>query len=87
MFGPLDLDRQSPTYGHITATPKAGWSEADIVGPLFDAYRIPISSTKSMSGHLLGGAGAFEAVAGVMAIRDGIVVVPKNGVIPDGTVI
>lgn len=54
MFGPLDLDRQSPTYGHITATPKAGWSEADIVGPLFDTYRIPIGIDTDVNGAALG---------------------------------
>lgn len=31
-FGPLDLDPRSLTYGHITSTPKAGWSMVDVVG-------------------------------------------------------
>jgi len=33
-FGPVDLDTQSPTYGFITTTPKRGWQQADILGPL-----------------------------------------------------
>ena len=32
-FGPLDLDKASPTWGHITATPKPGWTNADLAGP------------------------------------------------------
>jgi fructokinase len=32
-FGPLDTRRGSPTYGHILATPKPGWSHTDLVGP------------------------------------------------------
>ncbi len=31
-FGPLDLDRDSPTYGQISATPKQGWAHTDITG-------------------------------------------------------
>jgi 3-oxoacyl-[acyl-carrier-protein] synthase II len=37
------------------------------------AYRIPVSSTKSMTGHTLGAAGAIEAVASVLAIDNGLV--------------
>jgi fructokinase len=33
-FGPLDLDLNSPTYGYITTTPKAGWSQIDLCGEI-----------------------------------------------------
>jgi len=41
-FGPLDLDRDSPSYGHYFPTPKLGWSGAYLVGPLHDALGCPI---------------------------------------------
>jgi 3-oxoacyl-[acyl-carrier-protein] synthase II len=47
------------------------------------AYRIPISSTKSMIGHALGGAGALEAVACVKTILDGIIHPTVNQENPD----
>ena len=37
-FGPIDLNPDSRTYGHVTATPKQGWNGADIVGPVSRAF-------------------------------------------------
>jgi len=42
-FGPIDLDRRSPTYGFITTTPKPGWAQTDVVGPLKHALGVPIA--------------------------------------------
>ncbi|MGB8212043.1 MAG: ROK family protein [Anaerolineales bacterium] len=41
-FGPLDLNPASPTYGSITATPKAGWGQADILGPFRAQFDVPL---------------------------------------------
>lgn len=40
-FGPLDLNRQSATYGYITATPKAGWTNTDILGVMCQNLELP----------------------------------------------
>jgi fructokinase len=42
-FGPVDLDRSSPTYGFITTTPKAGWAQTDVVGPLRRVVGVPVA--------------------------------------------
>ena len=42
-FGPLDLNRASPGYGSITATPKPGWSHADIIGPFRKQFNLPLA--------------------------------------------
>lgn len=60
---------------HGTSTPLGDVSEAVAIEKVFGehAYKLNISSTKSMTGHLLGAAGAIEAIASVMAIKDQIV--------------
>ncbi|MBI3287495.1 MAG: beta-ketoacyl-ACP synthase II, partial [Chloroflexi bacterium] len=60
---------------HGTSTPLNDKSETKAIKSVFGeiAYGIPISSTKSMTGHLLGAAGALEAVATVMTLRSGFI--------------
>jgi 3-oxoacyl-[acyl-carrier-protein] synthase II len=60
---------------HGTSTPIGDPQEIKAIQSLFGdhAYKLNISSTKSMHGHLLGGTGAVEAIASIMAIKEGII--------------
>lgn len=59
---------------HGTSTPLGDISEVKAIQQVFgeDAYRLNISSTKSMTGHLLGAAGAIEAIATLLSVQNDI---------------
>lgn len=69
-LAPTDVDHINM---HATSTPVGDVIESDAVKTVFGehAYDINLSATKSMTGHMLGAAGAAEAIASVLAIRDG----------------
>jgi 3-oxoacyl-[acyl-carrier-protein] synthase II len=70
---------------HGTSTPLNDKSETQAIKSVFGeaAYSIPISSTKSMTGHLLGASGALEAVICVQVLRDQILPPTINYEHPD----
>jgi 3-oxoacyl-[acyl-carrier-protein] synthase II len=70
---------------HGTATPLGDISETKAIAEVFGeyAYKLNISSTKSMTGHLLGAAGAIEAITTIMAVVNDIVPPTINFTVPD----
>jgi 3-oxoacyl-[acyl-carrier-protein] synthase II len=70
---------------HGTSTPLNEKLETEAIKTAFGdaAYRVPISSTKSMTGHLLGAAGALEAALSIMALNEGALPPTINQTTPD----
>ena len=70
---------------HGTSTPLGDVAESNAIVKVFKnhTYKMNINSTKSMTGHLLGAAGAIEAIASIMAIKYGIVPPTINHKTPD----
>jgi len=81
----LKLENVDYINVHGTATPLGDIAETKAIVSVFGehAYKLNISSTKSMTGHLLGAAGAVEAIASIMAVVNDIAPPTINFKIPD----
>jgi fructokinase len=53
-FGPLDPERRSPTFGYITTTPKPGWADTDVAGPIGRALDVPVGFDTDVNAAALG---------------------------------
>ncbi|MGZ3898929.1 MAG: beta-ketoacyl-ACP synthase II [Bacteroidia bacterium] len=70
---------------HGTSTPLGDLAELKAITNVFGehAYKMNISATKSMTGHLLGAAGAIEAIATILAVKNGVIPPTINNINPD----
>jgi len=83
-FGPLDLDRASPTWGHVTKTPKPHWSGADLVTPFAQAFGCPVGLETDVNGAALAEArwGAGKGLGSLLYVTIGTGV--GGGFVSDG---
>jgi 3-oxoacyl-[acyl-carrier-protein] synthase II len=81
----LKFEEMDYINAHGTSTPLNDLTETIAIKTVFGDYakKIPISATKSMTGHLLGAAGSTEAIFTILAIRDGIMPPTINYEEPD----
>ena len=81
----VDVSEVDYLNAHGTSTPLNDWQETKAIKLAMgeEAYRVPISSSKSMTGHLLGAGGALEAALCVRAIQDDVIPPTINLVDPD----
>ncbi|MFC0560111.1 beta-ketoacyl-ACP synthase II [Halalkalibacter alkalisediminis] len=81
----VSVDQVDYINAHGTSTHYNDLYETVAIKEVFgeSAYSIPVSSTKSMTGHLLGAAGAIEAIFSLLAIQDGVVPPTINYETPD----
>ncbi|MES2179772.1 MAG: beta-ketoacyl-ACP synthase II [Gemmatimonadota bacterium] len=81
-LSPTDVDYVN---AHGTSTPLNDSNEAKAIATVFgeSAGRVSVSSTKSMTGHMLGAAGSVEFIASTLAMRDGMIPPTINHFTPD----
>lgn len=83
-FGPIELDRHAPNWGHITATTKPGWSDTDFAGRIGRALGLPVGFDTDVNGAALAesrwGAGRGKPACVYVTIGTGI----GGGAIVDG---
>lgn len=81
----INIDAVDYINAHGTSTPAGDVGETQAVKAVFGdrAKHVPMSSTKSMTGHLLGAAGGIEAIFSVLAIRDQVAPPTINYTTPD----
>lgn len=72
-FGPIDINRQSKTYGYITTTPKKYWGQYNILGTMKERYDVPIGFTTDVNAAVLGehGYGAGKGLSHVLYVTIG----------------
>jgi 3-oxoacyl-[acyl-carrier-protein] synthase II len=81
----VDLERVGYINAHGTSTPLGDLAETKAIKEVFGdhAYRLAVSSTKSVTGHCFGAAGAVEAMMCVLAIHEGVIPPTINYETPD----
>jgi 3-oxoacyl-[acyl-carrier-protein] synthase II len=81
----MTIDDVDYINAHGTSTPAGDAAETRALKQAFGekAYKVPVSSTKSMTGHMMGGAGSVEAVICIKAIHDGVLPPTINLTDPD----
>jgi 3-oxoacyl-[acyl-carrier-protein] synthase II len=71
---------------HGTSTPLNDAAEAEAITKIFGEHAVPVTSTKGCTGHLIGAAGAIEAIASILAMRAGLVPPTANHEHPEPTI-
>lgn len=70
---PADIAASGYVNAHATSTPLGDIGELTGIAAVFEGLDIQVTATKSMTGHLLGAAGAVESIVSILSLRDGII--------------